>query len=55
MSDALRRLRAAREGCAHWDYESDGDGHECCTEVQDALREYRKQRRAAERAIPQRP
>ncbi len=36
VANARRRLALAREECAHWDYESDGEGHDCCYEVQDA-------------------
>lgn len=44
-AQASARLRTARENCPHWDYESDGEGHDCCNEVQQAQHEYRRIRR----------
>lgn len=46
---ARNALRAAREACPHWDYESDGDGDasECCYVVDEARREYRRVKRRA--------
>ncbi len=42
----LSTLRAARRACPHWDEESDGEGHACCDDVQDALQKFRKVQRA---------
>lgn len=42
LARARRALDIARERCPHWDYEDDGDGHECCDVVATSLREYRR-------------
>lgn len=47
LQAAVRRYTSATESCPHWDYESDGYGHPCCDEVQDARHELRKARKVA--------
>jgi hypothetical protein len=49
-NSARNRLDLAREACAHWDYESDGEGHPCCKAVQVALEAYRDARKVIRRA-----
>jgi hypothetical protein len=46
LANARRALESAREECPHWDFESDGDGHECCYRVDDAKRRFRLARKA---------
>lgn len=44
--DAARRAyNAAQEACPHWDYESDGSGHDCCVALEKTQRELSAARR----------
>lgn len=45
LSAAKQRLRRAEEACPHWDYESDGEGHDCCNALAAAEREVRQIRK----------
>jgi len=46
---AHARYRIAEENCPHWDYESDGGGHECCEELAAAIQELRRIKAALKR------
>lgn len=47
LDNAKRAYHAAQRECAHWDYESDGDGqHDCCVALAEAKDELRKARAA---------
>ncbi len=46
LAAAKRRLLDAEGECPHWDYDQDGDGHDCCDEVRLARREVRLARAA---------
>jgi hypothetical protein len=47
LINAKLRLQRAREACPHWDQESDGEGHECCYDVDDASRALRRAKQTA--------
>lgn len=46
VRNALEEKRMAEQRCAHWDYEDDGGGHDCCEALKEATNELRKAQRA---------
>ncbi len=46
LQNAKDAYYRAQELCPHWDFESDGDGHDCCHQMSDAAQEVRLARRA---------
>lgn len=46
LQAARRHFVAAQEACPHWDFESGGEGHGCCLELDSARRELGAARKA---------
>jgi hypothetical protein len=50
LQRARRDCDLAAELCPHWDYESDGYGHDCCRDLANAEYELQQARKAVARS-----